>query len=311
MIEAPCHEFEASALAEPTRPTTTLAEFLRRYDDLAEEGEFDGPRYRIRYTQMGEGMPLHVVTGICCTRRLFAPLLVELAKSFRVTIHSFAGVEPGDGSRLKKYWLDDYPADLFALADHLRHDQFGVIGNSYGVSVTVRAMASQPERIFGAMLVGGFVRRPLAGLERGLTRLLMHWPGKLSSLPVLTALDRYNHGRELAYRGSGLLEFFIAESGKVPVRTVAAQILAVDASDLSDVAPNANQPTMILHGEDDRLVPHRHSAELCDLLPNVRVMVVPRCGHLPHLSHPELMAHAAEHFFLPCSHACGITPPPG
>lgn len=313
MIETPQQFIAIGSPADALRdaaaspPKATLAEFLRRYDDLAEHGIFDGPRYRMHYTQLGDGPPLYVVTGICCTRRSYAPLLCELGRRFRVTVYSLVGIEPGDGGNLRGYRLDDYPSDLLALADYLGDRKFGAIGNSFGSSVVLRSALADPHRIDKAMLVGGFVRRPLAFLERWATRMLIHWPGRMGNMPLLEMLDRYNHGRELAYRDEKLLDFFIAESGKIPVRAVAAQIQAVDASDLTAIAPQAPLPTLIVHGEEDRLVPPRHAAQLCDLLTNVRFMVVPQCGHLPHLSHPELLAHAAERFFLPCEHACTPT----
>ena len=289
-----------SSVSVPVNPParTPLRDLLLQYDARVQHHVCSGPRYRIPYSLLGEGETIYVIQGVCCTRRMFAPVAVELARHFRVVLYDLPGIEPGDGANLKRYGLDDFSRDLFCLADHLGDQRFAVMGNSFGVSIAARAMFEEPTRIARALLVGGFARRGLTRFERLLLLLLGHWPGTLARTPGMRALNRYNHERELNYREDRLIDFFQAESGRIPVRTAAAQALSVDQTDLYPIAPRIRQPVMVVHGAEDRLVSTRHSAELANMLPNVRVMLVPRCGHLPHLSHPELLAHTARSFIM-------------
>lgn len=289
--------------ANPT-PQKSLVEFLDQFDAMKREGVFDGPRYRVGYTVLGEGPPLYVVQGICCTRRLYAPLAVELSQHFRVVLYDLAGVGDDDGVRMRSYHFDDYPRDLFDLADHLGDQSFGVIGNSFGTTVTVRAMVAEPLRIPRAILSCGFSRRPLTFFEQWTVRMFGYLPGRLWNVPMANAISRYNHGPELDRRERGLTEFLLFESGKTPIRTAAAQALAVHATDLAEFKSRLRQPVLIFHGEQDRLVVPRHASELAAGIDNVHIMMVPGCGHIPHLSHPELMSHVALRFFsTPCSTA--------
>ena len=276
---------------------TSLAEFLERYDRLAAHAEAPGPRYRIGHTVLGAGPPIYLVPGICCTRRVYAPLAVELAKSFRVVQYDLPGIAEGDGADLKRYAVEDYPSDLFHLADHLGDDRFAVIGHSFGVSVSLRSMHVQPDRVPKAILAGGFAHRPLEFAERMMVRTLGSLPGSMGRIPMMNAVTRYNHGRELRFREEALVDFLVREVGSTKLRTAAAQALAVHHTDLRELAPEIRSHALILHGYDDRVVTTAHAAELANSLPNVEIMLVPRCGHNPQLNRPELMAHAAQRLF--------------
>jgi pimeloyl-ACP methyl ester carboxylesterase len=287
----------------PTRSTSTdgratpLTEYIDRYHALAVHRVFSGPRYRIGYTLLGDGPPVYVVPGICSTRLHFAPLAVELAQSFRTVLYDLPGIDPRDGSKLSRYALEDYARDLTSLADHLGDAHICVIGISFGVATAVQAMVDAPDRITRAMLVAGFARRPLGFFERLSLNLLQHWPGRIRHIPFMQMVSKFNHARELDAREPGLHDFLFSQAGQTPVRTTAAQVRAVDRVDLRELLPKVTQPVMVVHGTADRLVPTHHAGELTNRLNNVQIVLIPRCGHIPQLSHPEFLAHAAQRFF--------------
>lgn len=299
-------EADATDLAPPpaSTPPRPLAEFLERYDALVRSAVFEGPRYRIHFDQLGEGPALYICSGICSTRRSFAPLAVELAERFRVVIYDHPGIVDGDGANLATYRFEDYPLDLIALADHLGDRFIDVMGFSYGSTVTVRSMAEFPGRVRRAMLIGAFAHRPLSGAESLAVAIFRHFPGRLSNLPFSSAIARYNHGPELDARDPALMGYLIQECHRTPIATAGVQAMMVNRTDLRPIAPNVMQPVFIFHGEQDRLAPIRHAAELSRLLPNHQVMIVPGCGHMPQLSHPELLARVVEHFFSDPPGAC-------
>lgn len=289
---------EDAFLSRPVlHPPTSLEEFLQAYDAKANHGFCVGPRYRIHYSVLGEGPPVYVVPGICSTRRMFAAVAVELSRYCRVILYNLPGTEARDASDLARYTLDDYWRDLLVLADHFGDDQVPMMSFSFGTTIAARALHANPDRFPKAMLVGGFARRTLTVRERVSLHMLRFWPGRLRHIPGMNAVSRYNHGRELNFRAPELIEFLVSESNRTPVRTCAYQVLCVDETDVRDLLPKIKQPVMVVHGSEDRLVPVRFGAELARLLPNVQVMLIPHCGHMPHLSHPELLARTAQRFF--------------
>jgi pimeloyl-ACP methyl ester carboxylesterase len=58
-------------------------------------------------------------------------------------------------------------------------------------------------------------------------------------------------------------------------------------------------PTLILHGENDRLLPIRIAERAHRLIPNSQLEVVPDCGHLAPLEQPEAVNCALRQFFQP------------
>jgi pimeloyl-ACP methyl ester carboxylesterase len=51
-------------------------------------------------------------------------------------------------------------------------------------------------------------------------------------------------------------------------------------------------PTLVMWGEDDKLLPSCYAALWGQRVPNVKVKVIPQCGHLPHLEKAGITADA-------------------
>ena len=54
--------------------------------------------------------------------------------------------------------------------------------------------------------------------------------------------------------------------------------------------PRITNPTLIVWGREDRIVPVECADEYRALLPDARVEVLDRCGHLPPIEHPDAFA---------------------
>jgi pimeloyl-ACP methyl ester carboxylesterase len=51
-------------------------------------------------------------------------------------------------------------------------------------------------------------------------------------------------------------------------------------------------PTLVLWGEDDKFLPSRYAALWAERVPNVKLKVIPQCGHLPHVEKAVITADA-------------------
>jgi pimeloyl-ACP methyl ester carboxylesterase len=63
-------------------------------------------------------------------------------------------------------------------------------------------------------------------------------------------------------------------------------------SDARPLLRDIRCPTLVLCGDDDRLTPPSHHREMADLIPHARLVVVPECGHMSTMEHPEAVAAA-------------------
>ena len=55
-------------------------------------------------------------------------------------------------------------------------------------------------------------------------------------------------------------------------------------------------PTLILWGAEDRILPQGYAAAWRRAIPGAKAVVLPRCGHLPHLEQPAAVAAALMNF---------------
>jgi pimeloyl-ACP methyl ester carboxylesterase len=63
--------------------------------------------------------------------------------------------------------------------------------------------------------------------------------------------------------------------------------------------PEIAVPTLILHGDDDQLLPVAMAERAHHLIPNSRLEIIPDCGHLAPLEQPEAVNRALCEFLQP------------
>jgi pimeloyl-ACP methyl ester carboxylesterase len=88
---------------------------------------------------------------------------------------------------------------------------------------------------------------------------------------------------------AGLLERFIEKkSGDVQSEEgYRAQIAAVLAHDASARLGDIGHETLVITGDDDRVIPGANSELLASEIPNARLVVIPAAGHLFFVERPE------------------------
>ncbi len=55
-------------------------------------------------------------------------------------------------------------------------------------------------------------------------------------------------------------------------------------------------PTLVLWGENDKLLPSRYAALWGERVPDARIELIPQCGHLPHIEKADLAARKIGEF---------------
>lgn len=59
-------------------------------------------------------------------------------------------------------------------------------------------------------------------------------------------------------------------------------------------------PTLVIWGDDDRIIPPPYADEFRRLIPGAVVEIVERCGHLPHVERPNAFAEIVDRFIASC-----------
>ncbi len=297
MIEGnPCG-LDAAACCPATAPAT-LGETLTRFEREAVAGICDTGRYRCTYFSWGQGPPLLLIHGIADDARSFVQLAARLTPHFRCIAYNLP-TGSGDGARLGRYTHRDLVADLFALLDHLECRRSYVFGSSFGSTIALEALRTQPERLPRAILQGGFAQRRLSWAEYLLIRLLRHWPGPVGSLPLRKAALRRANARAFADAPAEVWDYFFERSSVQPVAAVAHRAMLIHRLDLRPVLASIRQPVLLVAGDHDRVVDRSCDQVLAAGLPHVARVELVNCGHNPLFSHPEVLAEVVRRFLTP------------
>jgi pimeloyl-[acyl-carrier protein] methyl ester esterase len=251
---------------------------------------------KLHFETLGEGPELVLVHGWSMHGEVCHGLAERLAARFRVHVPDLPGHGRSRGEKLPGLAeLAAGLADLFPATTHL-------CGWSLGALVAMRWALDRPARIRRVALIAATPRFP-AGES---------W----AAGSALGDLEAFAHALHVDYRGT--LERFIAlqAMGSPAPRKVVADFRrrlahaaapdteALDAglrilatTDLRSEVDRLAQPTLLLHGERDAVVPAAAGEWLARALPDGRLKVVPAAGHGPFVSHEAECAGALfEHF---------------
>lgn len=276
-----------------------LSAAVARFDAESVPGSFRSPRYHIRYVTWGpaSGPPVVLVHGLCDLPRSFAMLMSRLVDAgFRCVGYDLADGR-GDGANLGMYRHPDYAADLVALLDHLGIATADVMGSSFGSTVTLRALAEYPTRFRRAALQGGFARRPLMRIERGLARIGRYWPWRMGDLPIRDTVMAKLEKPMFAGADDAVFRFLLVNSGRTPVRAAARRGLILDKLDLRPLLPAIPHPVLMIGGDRDTIIPRYLEGQVEAGLRDVRRVEFAPCGHYPQYTLPGPMAAELIGFF--------------
>ena len=179
--------------------------------------------------------------------------------------------------------------DLLAVLDQLGIDQCVLAAESSGAATALTAVAQQPERFQGLVLSGGlYFQPPTDGEPPFLQALQADYETAVSQfvtncLPETDSSAMHEWARKILLRASqpAAIDLFKATSGL----------------DLRPLLPQIPLPTLLLHGDDDRILPLASSQWLAGQLPQSKLHVLPGAGHAPMMTFPQEVAAAIEAFF--------------
>jgi 2-hydroxymuconate-semialdehyde hydrolase len=174
---------------------------------------------------------------------------------------------------------DAWVAQLVGLLDALDIPRVAVVGNSFGGAIALAFALRHPERVSRLVLMGA------AGLSFPLTEGLDKVWGYQPSLEAMRELMQvfaFDHSiitddlvrmrYEASIRDDVQTRF--AQLFPAP-RQQGIEMLAVDEAALRQLP----QPTLIIHGRDDQVIPLEASERLIRLIPHVELHVFGECGH--------------------------------
>jgi pimeloyl-ACP methyl ester carboxylesterase len=255
---------------------------------------------------LGDGPPLVLVPGIASTYRIYALLLNKLAGRFRTVLYDYPGEHPDDGAQLARITHEHLVDDLFGLFDHLNIGRVYLVGLSFGSTVVLDALRREPRRFPKAAVQGAFAHRDFTRVERWALALGRRFPGKVERLPLRRMVLTYNSHAEFPAIFQDRWSFYLEQNGQTPIRSLAHRVTLLTRLDLRPVLPEIPTETLLIQGNEDRIVRQSDYDLLKSALPRAEGVIMPTVGHQPHLTHAEALARSIGDWLLPCaSSGCG------
>lgn len=199
------------------------------------------------------------------------------------------------------YRGDTYARFTLDLLDQLRIERAVLAGNSLGGEVAWRTAAMAPQRVERLVLIDAsgprFTPQSIpAGFALARLPVIRQLSEHLLPRPLVAATVASVYG-DPARIAPGVVDRYFELSLREGNRHALSQRLAVLEEDLHpERIANVKQPTLILWGSRDRLIPPATADVFRQAIAGSRVVVLNGLGHVPHEEDPSASLAPAREF---------------
>ncbi len=240
------------------------------------------------------GEPLVLLHGFMMSHWYFRNVQPRFERDHQVIAIDLPGFGESDRPEVAKF-----PYDVHAMAgavcevlDKLGIERAAVLGHSMGGGVALALAARRPERVSRLVLVCPTV-----------------YPLQMPALIKLVLNDRFGpflwkhaftkgemrrqmlkqHFKDPAPVTDEFVDYVWARFNRAGGREAAYAVTKQFAAMSNNTADpmRVRAPTLLVWGDEDRMIPLSHGKRLLRGIPGARLAVVPSCGHNVHLERPD------------------------
>lgn len=218
-----------------------------------------------------------------------------LAQHFRVVVMDLRGNGRSDRpDRQEDYSFDHYYADFVAVLDALEVDRTAVVGISATAMTAIRLAAEQPERVSHLVTAGGWISmkfedpQVLAASRQALDKMRNDWAAHLDGF--------FGNVFSEPHSTKPYEDAVVRNGGATDGPTTAMGRIGWLGTDMRETARSVRCPTLVIHGDGDRIVPPEQAQALVANIPGARLLSIQGGGHLMPVRDPVAFAQAIQAF---------------
>ena len=243
---------------------------------------------RIAYYVRGEGKPLLLIPGFGMNMGDWDPQLIRsLSHNHQVIVYDFRGVglSTNGSTQISVYQMRD---DVIRVLDTLGIERADIIGWSLGSVVAQEVAAAYPDRVERLVLVSTFsADRHMVPAADEVSDAVQNnlggsWEELTSFLFPQTEKGIQEKNKYLERRKDGVEKKIAPNVSEVEVETKMLQeeAMAVLATqDRTSLISSIPQPTLIIAGQKDVLIPIQNARWIKSILPQATLVEVENAGH--------------------------------
>ncbi|MGH2582199.1 MAG: alpha/beta fold hydrolase [Anaerolineales bacterium] len=241
----------------------------------------------LHYQEAGRGKPVLLIHGFPFSNRMWKPQLQELGSQTRLIAPDL----PGFGKTpipSAPPSMDRYAQDCADLLDSLNiTDPVILVGLSMGGYIALAFAGLFPERLRGLMLLstraGADSEEGKAGRDKTISQVRNSGTAELTDglFAKLLAETTYEAKPEVTEELKEIMREITPEG------VIGALAAMRDRSDSTEQLKQINVPTLIVHGQDDRLIPSSEAQVMAKEIRSNELHLIDNAGHLPNLEQTE------------------------
>ena len=261
---------------------------------------------RVHYQEFGDATKppmilIHGYTASVYVWKTVAPILAEAG--FHVIAVDLIGFGYSEKPRWFDYSIQSQARMIERFMDRLSIGRATIVGSSYGGAVSLTLALDYPERVEKLVLVDAVINDDLKSHP---ILKLVSVPGVGEAItPFLSDSKmflRFRMNSTLAKANHHMITDDRIESIRRPLFAADAHhsLLATSrnwhAKRIEHDLGQINQPTLIIWGEEDNVIPIRDGYKMHEEILNSRLVVLKDCGHVPQEERSEIFAELVTEF---------------
>ncbi len=251
---------------------------------------FEANGVTLNYERSGKGPPLLLIMGLGGTLNGWRNQVPALSQDFDVIRFDNRGAGGSSApTDMSAYSMANFAADAVAVLDHLDIAQAHVYGVSMGGMIAQHLVLQHPERvqglILGCTIPGG---EQSISPESWVLELMLAGAGKTAE-QVMRDSVKFNFAPDFPAQHPEVVEEYVSEGlkNRIPLHGFQGQWMAITGHDTLARLHTIATPTLIHHGDEDRLVPVGNGKLLAEHIPGAQLELFHGAGHVYFIEQPD------------------------
>jgi pimeloyl-ACP methyl ester carboxylesterase len=264
---------------------------------MSEKQAGSGAGFLMAFEDSADRVPVLWIHGFPLNNTMWDLQVSDLADVARSLTPDLRGHGLSEPTAASPYSVEMLADDCLHLLDHVGYDGPVVVaGLSMGGYVALALCRRAPERVAGLILAATKATADpddaKAARDESARVAKAEGVGPIVEglLPKMLAADTYEGDPELV---DFLREMMLATSTEGIVGALGAMR---DRPDASGDLPGLDVPALVIHGEEDRLIPPAAAEAIAAALPAAELVLIPGAGHMVNLEQPAAFNDAVRDF---------------
>ncbi len=231
------------------------------------------------YEVHGEGEPLVLICGASVSVDMMYAFIPVYSPEYKLVIFDNRGAGQSDAPDIP-YTTAMMANDLAGLLDTIEVDSAHIMGTSMGGMIAQELALRHPDRVKSLILACTYCGGPSSSIitDPEMMQRMADLPPKEGLMEIM----RLCISQKFLDENPGLLEQIAEQMMQHPI-SPHGQMRQTEAEmghNTYERLPEIKMPTMIIHGDDDRIIPVENANILASRIPGAELAILKNAGHM-------------------------------